>query len=97
MPVYGCLSPDGYKNTEQAWLNPDAMTRRLSFVTGLASRGLPISAMPVNHHPSQSVDASQLADTLSESFSDQTQSAIASSPPQLRAALILGSPEFMHY
>ena len=37
MPFYCCLTPDGYKNTEDAWLNPDAMTRRISFATSLAN------------------------------------------------------------
>jgi uncharacterized protein (DUF1800 family) len=31
MPLYGCPTPDGYKNTEAAWLNPDAMTKRINF------------------------------------------------------------------
>jgi uncharacterized protein (DUF1800 family) len=119
MPLYSCLTPDGYKNTEDAWLNPDAMTRRLSFATAVASGRVPLSAglknqvktdlpvmpsaMPVNPNQIrqqsriQPVDASQLAMTLGNSFSNQTQSAIASSPPQLRAALMLGSPEFMRH
>ncbi len=37
MPLYGCQTPDGYKNTQASWLNPDAMTRRISFATSLAS------------------------------------------------------------
>ena len=104
MPVYGYLTPDGYKNTEEAWLNPDAMTRRISFATAIANGRVPLSAMPpisqskTNlRRPSQPVDAVKLATTLGNSFSAKTQSAIASSPPQLSAALILGSPEFMHH
>jgi len=98
MPLYGYLTPDGYKNTQDAWLNSDAMTRRLSFATALVSDRLPLqelaqTAMATN----QPVDALRLANTLGNNFSAQTQSAIAASPPQLRAALILGSPEFMHY
>lgn len=42
MPLYGCQTPDGYKNTEQAWLNPDALTRRIQFATTLASGKLPL-------------------------------------------------------
>ena len=38
MPLYGCLTPDGYKNTEDAWLSPDATTRRISFAAALAQR-----------------------------------------------------------
>ncbi len=34
-PLYGCLTPDGYKNTQAAWLNPDAMILRLNFATAL--------------------------------------------------------------
>ncbi|WP_315788160.1 DUF1800 domain-containing protein [Fischerella sp. JS2] len=101
MPLYGCQTPDGYKNTQEAWLNPDAMTRRLNFATALASGRLRL-AMPLNPTKNnqlsrnQPVDALQLANTLGNSFSKKTQTAIASSPPQLRAALILGSPEFMY-
>jgi uncharacterized protein (DUF1800 family) len=35
MPLYGCVTPDGYKNTESAWLNPDAMTKRINFANNL--------------------------------------------------------------
>ena len=42
MPLYGCLTPDGYKNTQAVWLNPDALTRRLSFATTLASGRMPL-------------------------------------------------------
>lgn len=49
MPVYGCLTPDGYKNTQAAWLNPSAMTQRLNFVTALSSGRLPLNQQqPVN-------------------------------------------------
>ncbi len=123
MPLYGCLTPDGYKNTQDAWLNPDAMTRRLGFATALASGRMRLNQMtettmansslskadtlpsdrlsfnpPVeNLSKPQPVDALQLANTLGIHFSPQTESAITTSPPQLRAALILGSPEFMHH
>ncbi|WP_404785448.1 DUF1800 domain-containing protein [Altericista sp. CCNU0014] len=123
MPLYGCLTPDGYKNTEAAWLNPDAMTRRISFATALASGRLPLTTAmsaasserpPSNRRerltlagpmlrkslkPSSALmaplDATQLGLTLGNPFSAKTQQAIAASPPQLRAALVLGSPEFM--
>jgi uncharacterized protein (DUF1800 family) len=128
MPLYGCLTPDGYKNTEAAWLNPDALTRRISFATALASGRLPLttadarpaafnpsplqrkerlaragamSSASLNSQPSSapvtvsSLDAKQLEMTLGYPFSAKTQGAIATSPPQLRAALMLGSPEFM--
>ncbi|AFY31197.1 DUF1800 domain-containing protein [Calothrix sp. PCC 7507] len=101
MPLYGCRTPDGYKNTEDTWLNPEAINRRLNFATAIASGRVPLAEIPNNQNknnqisPTQPVDALQLANTLGNFFSAKTQSAIASSPPNLHAALILGSPEFM--
>jgi uncharacterized protein (DUF1800 family) len=48
-PLYGCITPDGYKNTEAAWLNPDAMIDRLNFATALGGGYLPLlqSDLPV--------------------------------------------------
>jgi uncharacterized protein (DUF1800 family) len=42
MPLYGCQTPDGYKNTQSAWLNPDAMVYRLNFATALGAGKLPL-------------------------------------------------------
>jgi uncharacterized protein (DUF1800 family) len=101
MPIYGCISPNGYKNTQEAWLNPDSMTRRLNFATNLAKGKLPISAATTTAAnsapmaPMVTIDPVKLAATLGNSFSVQTQQAIAASNPEIQAALILGSPEFM--
>jgi uncharacterized protein (DUF1800 family) len=101
MPIYGCPSPNGYKNTQEAWLNPDSMTRRINFATNLANGKLPISAAkttPANSLPTSqmvTIDPVKLAATLGNNFSVKTQQAIAESNPEIRAALILGSPEFM--
>src|SRR6516225_2768185 len=45
MPLFGCLTPDGYKNTEGAWLSPDATARRINFATALALDNLPIGSL----------------------------------------------------
>jgi len=46
MPLYGCPTPDGYKNTAAAWLNPEAMMMRLSFATALGAGRLPLERGP---------------------------------------------------
>src|SRR5262249_40979211 len=51
MPIYGCPTPDGYKNTEDAWLSPDATTLRIGFATGLARGALPLAAPPSEPTP----------------------------------------------
>jgi uncharacterized protein (DUF1800 family) len=46
MAPYGHETPDGYANTREAWLNPDAMMTRLSFATALGQGHLPLLAPP---------------------------------------------------
>ena len=88
MPLYRCATPDGYKNTKEAWLNSDAIMRRTSFATtisgGHLNQGKP---KPINHQ--------QLRATLGNNFSAQTQAVISNNSDNLQAALILGSPEMM--
>jgi uncharacterized protein (DUF1800 family) len=123
MPLYGCLTPNGYSNTQDAWLNPDAMMARLSFATALGNGNLPLEQPPfdddgpganrgyfskkgatnikLNANPARPgrkmdpVDATKLTATLGNSFSTKTRDAIESAPPPLRAAMVVGSPEFM--
>ncbi len=90
MPLHGCQTPDGYKNTEAAWLNPDATTRRVTFATALGSGRLPMSE-------TGPVDALRLMDTIGPMLSARTRAVIAGAEPPLRSALILGSPDFMRY
>jgi uncharacterized protein (DUF1800 family) len=104
MPLFGCLTPDGYKNTEGAWLSPDSTTRRVSFATAFARGGLPVSrangaslALGLDPPPEKThmVDAAHLAAIFGSTMSETTREVIAQAPPGLRAALILGSPDFM--
>jgi uncharacterized protein (DUF1800 family) len=109
MPLYGCVTPDGYKNTEAAWLNQSAMEQRLNFATALGNGNLPLSEgsnainargkIPVAQPsvPRRAIDADALTRTLGDTFSASTRKALAETPPGQRAALILGAPEFMRY
>jgi uncharacterized protein (DUF1800 family) len=90
MPLYGCLTPDGYKNTEEAWLNPDALLNRINFATALGAGRYP------GLSPGQK-DPELVADTFAIDLSDKTVEAVNKSPRQLRVGLLLGSPEFMKY
>ena len=83
MPLFGCLTPDGYKNTEDAWLSPDATTHRIGFATALVRAG------------PGAVDDAHLKAIFGSALSEGTRAAIEESPKGLRAALTLGSPDFM--
>jgi uncharacterized protein (DUF1800 family) len=85
MPLYGCQTPDGYKNTQDAWLNPDALSRRIGFATTFANNVAP------------GVDALALQATLGGAISERTRATVAGSPEPLRAAMLLGSPDFMQH
>ncbi|MET3137830.1 uncharacterized protein (DUF1800 family) [Undibacterium sp. GrIS 1.2] len=117
MPLYGSVTPDGYKNTEAAWLNPDAITRRINFATALASGRLPLDKKldetsqtmgkkqlekqadgnQKNRPDLQALDANALLATLGSSISAPTRELINGNKEQLRGALVLGSPDFMHH
>ena len=115
MPLYGCQTPDGYKNTQEAWLNPDAMMTRLSLATAVGSGHMPLNRAPVDRMDSDErvtpvaavsangsggaarpPDPFALLLTLGNHLTSPTMDAIEAAPVELRAALILGSPEFMH-
>lgn len=132
MPLYGCQTPDGYKNTQAAWLNPDALTRRIGFATALAAGRLPLAvpivppaaALPVvppvgqaSVSPAQPLspstaplaaqqapkpaskpvplDPAALQAALAGSLSPRTLGIVQQGPERLRAAMLLGSPDFM--
>jgi uncharacterized protein (DUF1800 family) len=91
MPLYGCLTPDGYKNTKEAWLNPDSILRRINLATAISVGKLPGAQIPSANYGSVEQVMS------AEGVSTKTADAVTKSPEPMRAALLLGSPEFMKY
>ena len=88
MPLYRCVTPDGYKTTKSAWLNPDAMIKRINLATSIGVGRYP-GAQPGYY------DYRQALPLLGTAVSKRTREAIESAPQPLRLALVLGSPEFM--
>ncbi|MBA3994043.1 MAG: DUF1800 domain-containing protein [Cyanobacteria bacterium DS2.3.42] len=88
-PLYKCLTPNGYKNTQEAWLNPDSLINRLNFATALGANRLP-GVRTENNKQGDITDSLAIV-------SEKTVSAIEQAQPQLRQSLVLGSPEFMMY
>jgi len=104
-PLYGCPTPDGYRDTEDAWLSPDASMLRVNFAAALADRKLPVGpeAPAPDDSPvvrasvtaDESIDATPLEKLLAPVLTSSTRTALAAAPAELRAAMILGSPGFM--
>ena len=90
MPLYQCLTPDGYKNTKEAWLNPDNLLNRLNYATALGTGRCP--GVKIGH-----TDPAMIADACTQDLSSRTIQAVKEAPQNLKAPLVLGSPEFMVY
>jgi uncharacterized protein (DUF1800 family) len=126
-PIYGCPTPDGWAHVQSAWLNPDAVTRRITFATALAMGRLPLAGAPeaagspasspdhpvapvhakgrttaplpeteVASRSTPPVDEVALLETLGPAITPATRAVIDRAPPSLHAAMVLGSPDFMH-
>lgn len=90
MPLYKCLTPDGYKYTEEAWLNPGGLLQRIEFATALGS-GRHQAARP------RQTGTELLEDIAGIGAASKTGQVITNSHERLKTALVLGSPEFMMY
>ncbi len=99
MPLYGWLTPEGYKYSQAAWLNPDALLRRINFAGGLAGGKSPIARLEGAPQPTDSEarppDPQQLLRTLGPAITPAAIARIDAAPANQRTALILGSPDFM--
>ena len=79
-PLFGCVTPDGWKCTRDAWLDPEALARRSELAARVAQRVQPAPE--------------RLLSTLGSSISERTRQAVAQQPARLQASLLLASPDF---
>ncbi len=91
MPLFGCPTPDGYKNTEAAWLNPDGMSKRINFATRIASGNLAGERLTGER------DADALMAQLGPLVTPATRRLVDQSrhDPVLALALVLAGPAMM--
>ncbi|KAF0811787.1 hypothetical protein IGB42_03804 [Andreprevotia sp. IGB-42] len=104
MPLYGCQTPDGYKNTEAAWLNANAIATRISFATALGSGRMPLArapeldaSAPMSDAEISPVDPAALAATLGPTLSANARTTISAADAALQPSLMLGSPDFQRH
>ena len=86
MPVFRCSTPDGYKNIQAVWLNPQAMIQRTGLATAIANGVL---------NRSNPVEIQMLEQNIGE-ISTSTKQVVEKTPKNLQAALVMGSPEAMY-
>ena len=87
MPLFHCPTPDGYKNTEAAWLSPHVLGRRVEYATRVSNAWL--GRVPL--------EPDRLIADLGPLVTPATAQAAAGhrDDPQLAVALVLASPGMM--
>lgn len=95
MPIYGCATPDGWKDTREAWLNADGLRQRIDVAVALARNGAPRGAgpMPVAERPDAELAA--LPEPVAAALGPATRDALPLVPAAERLAMALASPDFM--
>ena len=83
-PLYRCQPPNGYAADNAAWLNSDALLKRVDFAKGLTQL-LPGDTAPT------------VRAALGDGWSANTLATVNNAEPKQRALLLLGSPEFVYY
>lgn len=88
--IYGWPTPDGYKFSEAAWLNPLAMQKRVDFATQLGLARLPNSGASL-------LTPAQMQIEIAPQLGANTRQVLQKKTKPMQAVLLLGSPEFMRY
>ncbi len=83
-PLYRCQTPNGYSDTNDQWLNSDALLKRINVAKSFA-RFFDANA------------AGTIASAFGNTWSANTLATVRTAPPQLQPALLIGSPEFLYY
>jgi uncharacterized protein (DUF1800 family) len=82
--LYYCLTPNGYSNTNDQWLNSDALLKRIDFAKKLANF--------LDNSSPEIIESS-----FGKNWSANTLNTIASNDPKQKSTLLLSSPEFVYY
>lgn len=83
-PLYRCPTPNGYANTNDQWLNSDALLKRINLAKGMARF--------LNDHA-----AATIMGALGQRVSADTLRAVQDTKPPMQPVLLLSSPEFLYY
>ncbi len=83
-PLYRFLTPNGYANTNDQWLNSDALLKRIDFAKKLAGF--------LDANSPETIESA-----LGNSWTTNTLKTVKDADPKQRATLLLSSPEFVYY
>jgi uncharacterized protein (DUF1800 family) len=90
-PLYGCVQPNGWANTQSEWLSSDALAARVNFAVALGGGWMVIDP---RYARGVALDAGPLADTIDAPA--DVRAAARNAPARLQAAVLLGSPRMQY-
>ena len=83
-PLYRCLTPNGYSNTNDQWLNSDALLKRIDFSKKLS-----------NFIRDDTADTA--LSSFGKTWTKNTWDTVETADPKMKLVLLLSSPEFVYY
>jgi uncharacterized protein (DUF1800 family) len=83
-PLYRCLTPNGYSNTNDQWLNSDALLKRIDFAKKLSGF--------LGQDRTESIMSA-----LGGIWSANTRATVEKAESGMKPILLLSSPEFVYY
>jgi uncharacterized protein (DUF1800 family) len=104
MPIYGCPTPDGWRDTRDAWLNADGLRQRVEFASevGRMSPAGPRAASRADGGGSVALRAGSAADAaaslpepIAAALGRGARETLAAVPARERLTVALASPDFM--
>lgn len=92
-PLYGCVPPNGWANTQAEWLSPDALTNRLNLAIAIGGGWMPLSA---DHRRGQALPLTRVLKALQQDTPGSVLATARAAPPRMQAAVLLGCPQMQY-
>ena len=92
-PLYGCVPPNGWANTQTEWLSPDALTQRLNLAVAIGGGWMKLFA---DHPHGHALPLVTVLEALQHAAPHSVLAAARSAPPAMQTAVLLGSPQMQY-
>ncbi|WP_243310224.1 DUF1800 domain-containing protein [Fundidesulfovibrio agrisoli] len=96
MPLYDAPGTSGFKDVRDGWLSAESLVNRLD-LAAMAGKGALSCWVTGPCGPPAPLDAEALLKTMGLNLTPVTRQALDAAPAQLKAAVLLGSPEGQQY
>lgn len=92
-PLYGCVPPNGWANTQAEWLSPDSLTQRLNLAVAIGAGWMKLFANQPHGH---ALPLMPVLEALQHTTPHVVLASARSAPPAMQTAVLLGSPQMQY-